>query len=137
MMETVRSSETSVLTRATRRHILEDDILHCIYSLLKTAELERRQILHEVMRLVWDHHTWQFDTGSDHAWDVRATFVTVFSDEWDSSVDIRLINNTANDKAAAGSVNILSIVASRVVFRSLYATERMEVQVPHSPPTST
>jgi hypothetical protein len=28
MMEALRSSGTSVLTRATRRHILEDDILH-------------------------------------------------------------------------------------------------------------
>jgi hypothetical protein len=27
-MEAIRFSETSVLTRATRRHILEDDILH-------------------------------------------------------------------------------------------------------------
>jgi hypothetical protein len=27
MMETIRSSETSVLTRATRRHIAEGDIL--------------------------------------------------------------------------------------------------------------
>jgi hypothetical protein len=28
MMKTVRCSETSALTRATRRHIPEDDILH-------------------------------------------------------------------------------------------------------------
>jgi phosphoglycerate-specific signal transduction histidine kinase len=28
MMEAIRSSETSALTRATRRHISEDDILH-------------------------------------------------------------------------------------------------------------
>jgi hypothetical protein len=28
MMEAIRSSETSVLTRATPRHIQEDDILH-------------------------------------------------------------------------------------------------------------
>jgi hypothetical protein len=28
MMETIRSSETSVLTRVTRRHIPEDGILH-------------------------------------------------------------------------------------------------------------
>jgi hypothetical protein len=27
-MEAIRSSETSVLTRATRRHVSEDDILH-------------------------------------------------------------------------------------------------------------
>jgi hypothetical protein len=28
MMEAIRSSDTSVLTRATRRHIPEDDVLH-------------------------------------------------------------------------------------------------------------
>jgi hypothetical protein len=28
MMEAIRTSETSVLTRATWRHIIEDDILH-------------------------------------------------------------------------------------------------------------
>jgi hypothetical protein len=30
MMEVIRSSETLLLTRATRRHIPEDDILHSI-----------------------------------------------------------------------------------------------------------
>jgi hypothetical protein len=29
MMEAISSSETSVLTRATRRHMTEDGILHC------------------------------------------------------------------------------------------------------------
>jgi hypothetical protein len=33
MMEVIRSSETSVLTRATRRNIPGDDILHHIISL--------------------------------------------------------------------------------------------------------
>jgi hypothetical protein len=33
IMEAIRSSETSVLTRATRRHILEDDILRIVHSL--------------------------------------------------------------------------------------------------------
>jgi hypothetical protein len=33
MMETIRSSETSVLIRATRRHIPEDDILRLHESL--------------------------------------------------------------------------------------------------------
>jgi hypothetical protein len=30
MIEAIRSSETSALTRATRRHVPEDDILHFI-----------------------------------------------------------------------------------------------------------
>jgi hypothetical protein len=33
MMEAIYSSETSVLTRATRRHILEDDISQAMYSM--------------------------------------------------------------------------------------------------------
>jgi hypothetical protein len=35
MMEAIRSSETSVFTRAARRHIPEDGILHSLQSLLK------------------------------------------------------------------------------------------------------
>jgi hypothetical protein len=34
MMEAMRSSETSVLTRATRRNILDEDILHCIFVVI-------------------------------------------------------------------------------------------------------
>jgi hypothetical protein len=35
MMEGIRSSETSTLTRGTRRHILEDGILRMLYSYKK------------------------------------------------------------------------------------------------------
>jgi hypothetical protein len=35
MMEAIRSSETSVLTRATRHHIPEDGILHEMYVFLE------------------------------------------------------------------------------------------------------
>jgi hypothetical protein len=31
MLEAIRSAQTSVLTRATRRHILEDGILHTLF----------------------------------------------------------------------------------------------------------
>jgi hypothetical protein len=36
MMEAIRSSETSVLIRATRRHITEDGILHHCHENLKS-----------------------------------------------------------------------------------------------------
>jgi hypothetical protein len=49
MMEAIRSSETLVLTRATRRHILEDDNFHChsreilkSYIILTGWALQRR-----------------------------------------------------------------------------------------------
>jgi hypothetical protein len=41
MMEAIRYSETSILTRATRRNILEDDILH-------SHRREEPQILHNL-----------------------------------------------------------------------------------------
>jgi hypothetical protein len=37
MMEAIRFSETSVLTRATRRHIPEDGILHVDYLYAKVS----------------------------------------------------------------------------------------------------
>jgi hypothetical protein len=40
MMEAIHSSETSVVTRATRRHILEDDILHSHDGILHSHRLE-------------------------------------------------------------------------------------------------
>jgi hypothetical protein len=38
MMETLSSSETSILTRATRRNIPEDSIFHLWYSFLLETE---------------------------------------------------------------------------------------------------
>jgi hypothetical protein len=40
MMEMMRPFETSVLTRATFPHILEDGILHMKYSLMEVATLK-------------------------------------------------------------------------------------------------
>jgi hypothetical protein len=37
MMEAIRSSETSVLTRAIQRHIAEDDILLKLYFAMELA----------------------------------------------------------------------------------------------------
>jgi hypothetical protein len=38
MMEAIRSSETSVLTRGTRRHVPEDGTLHGLYRLIVCVE---------------------------------------------------------------------------------------------------
>jgi hypothetical protein len=50
MIETIRSSKTSVLTRVTRRHIPEDGVLHdyCCYRI--------RQIKQIIAYSVWPKH---------------------------------------------------------------------------------
>jgi hypothetical protein len=54
MMEAIRSSEISVLTRTTRHHISVDDILHWSQLLIKYTSVKGSEIIEFV------HYLWNF-----------------------------------------------------------------------------